>query len=138
MSSADLGAGLFAWAQTVTALTDIIGAADACQFYPEALLEQKTPPFVVYDEQKDEEAAKHDAPPTSATTTITFTCVAASRSAAVALADTIYQALIVPRFRGLMGDVEVQSVIYKSSNPSYEWEEYQFAVEAKYLFCYNL
>ena len=138
MSSADLGTGLFAWAQSLAPLTDIIGEGDDCQFYPEALQSQKTPPFVLYDEQKDEEAAKHDSAPTAATTTITFTCIAATRADAVALADVIYQALIVPRFKGLMGDVYVQSVIYKKSNPSYEWEEYQWAVESEYVFCYNL
>ncbi len=136
--SADLGTGLYAWAQSVGALTALIGAGDACQFYPIATQEAKTPPCVIYEEQKDAEAAMHDAPATAATTTVTFTCIAADRIGAIALSDAIYQALQRPRFRGLMGSVYVQAVLYKMSNPAYQWEEYQFAVTAEYTFCYDL
>lgn len=136
--SADLGTGLYAWAKTVSALTAIIGAGDACQFYPVADVGGNAPPKVVYEEMKDAEAAMHDAPATAATTAVTFTCIATDRAGAVALADAIYDGLMKPRFRGLMGSVYVQAALYKKSSPSYQWEEYQYAVDAEYQFCYNL
>ena len=134
----DLGEGLSAWVRTVTPLTDLIGEGQDCGFYPEALTRQKTPSFIIYAEQNDPEAAMHDAPATAATTTVTFTCVGKTRPEAVLLSRTLYDALMVPRFRGAMGTVQVQAVICQRSSPSYQWDEYQFAVEAEYVFCYNL
>jgi hypothetical protein len=129
----ELTSGLFAWSQTVSAITSLIGT----QWYPVSVTEQKAPPMVYVQEQKDAEDAQHDAPATAAMSRVTFTCVGRTPWEAAQLAGAVHDALITPRFVGAMGPVWVQGVLFKGSSPSYQWMERQFAVDADYDFCYN-
>lgn len=135
---ADLGAGIFAWAQTVGPLTALLGAGDAVRLYPIATLSTKPLPVVIYEEEKDAEAARHDAPATAATSRVKFACKSATPEEATALHQALYGGVMVFRFGGDMGGVHVQAVLYESSSPAYEWEEQEWVVDAEYKFCYNL
>lgn len=134
--SADLSSGLFAWIKTVAPITAVIGEGDVCQFYPVAVLEGKTPPLIVYEEQKDTTTTTHNDPSTVASSRVSFSCLAVDPAHAGDLANTLRIAL--SNFRGLMGSVAVQGVIYEGSSPSYQWEGQRFAVDATFKFWYAL
>ena len=129
---ADLGAGLFSWVKTIDAITAIIGAADACQFYPVADLSGSVPPKIVYEEAKDQTYQVQDAAPTVASSMVSFSCIGRSTSEATALAEALYAA-IKPLFfdGGAMGDVAIHRAHYHGSSPAYQWEEQQFAVDVQ-------
>jgi hypothetical protein len=134
--AADLGAGLFAWAQTVSTITDLLGADADIQLYPIAVLEQKTPPFAIYEEEKDTAVTTHNDAPTLASSRVSISCFGATPDDAGQLAEAFRGALT--NFRGAMGDVTVQGVIYEGSSPAYQWEEQQFAVDVTFKFWYSL
>ena len=134
--AADLGTGLFSWIQTVSAITSVIGAGAACQFYPVAVLEKKTPPLIVYEDQKDTTTTTHNDPSTVASSRVSFACMAVDPEHAGALAELLRVAL--SNFRGTMGTVVVQGVIYEGSSPSYAWDSQRFAVDATFKFWYAL
>lgn len=134
--SANLASGLFSWIKTVSAITDVIGADADCHFYPVAVLETKTPPLIVYEEQKDTTTTTHNDPATLASSRVSFACMAGDPPGAVALAEALRVAL--SNFRGLMGTVYVQGVLYEGSSPSYQWEAQRFAVDATFKFWYLL
>lgn len=134
--SADLGSGLFSWIKTVSAITDVIGAGADCQFYPVAVLGTKTPPLIVYEEQRDTAVTTHTNPSSLASSRVSFSCMAVDPAHAGALAELLRIAL--SNFSGAMGSVQVQGVIYEGSSPSYAWEGQKFAVDATFKFWYSL
>ncbi len=133
---ADLGSGLFAWVKTVSALTDLIGVGDACQFYPVAALEEKTLPLIVYEEQRDVQVTTHTSPPTLASSRVSFYCMAVDTAGAGALAEALRTALV--NFSGAMGSVTVQGVIYEGSSPSYQFDAQSFSVDATFKFWFSI
>jgi len=133
----DLGTGLYAWVQTVSTLTAVLGTGDDCQFYPVAVLESKVPPLVVYEEDKDEEPATLTDAATVASSLVKFACIGSDTLEASNLAGLVHDALVNPKFSGFMGTVYVQGVLYKGSSPAYQWEEQQFAVDLTFKFWYR-
>lgn len=133
----DLGSALYAWIKTQASVTGIIGTGDACQFYPVAVLEQKTPPLIVYQEEKDEAYTTHNELPSLGSSRVSFACIAVDTTGATALAEALRVALL-SFAGGLMGTLPVAKVQYKGSSPAYQWEEQQFAVDATFKFYYSL
>jgi hypothetical protein len=134
--AADLGAGIFAWAQTVDTLTALLGSGDAMQLYPVATLSTKPLPFSVYEEERDTAYTTHDGPPSLASSKVMISSIAADPQAANDLAEAFRA--VLDHFSGTMGTVRVQGVIYEGSSPAYQWEEQQFAVDATFKFWYTL
>ncbi len=136
---ADLGAGLFAWIKTVDAITALIGAGDACQFYPVAVQSGKTPPLIVYEEEKDQTYQVQDVEPSVASSIVSFSCIDVDTTGAEALAAALYAALkSFFTVGGLMGEVTVQRLIYHGSSPACEYEEQQFAVDVQVKFWFSI
>lgn len=136
----DLHAGLYSWAQTVGAIAAIIGTPP--RFYPVAGLESETLPFVVYEEDQDEEPHVQDAGATVTSSDVRVACIAADVAGARLLAEAFRTALTPPgaaaSFSGLMGSVTVQKVLWRGATPAYQWQEQQFAVDVTFKFWYSL
>lgn len=133
----DIATGLYTWVQTQSAITALIGAGDACQFYPVAVQVGKTPPLVIWDEDAQAAETVQDQQPTLQNSIMHFTFIASDLPTCRILANAFNQ--VLQNFTGMMGAVQVQAVLsIKSAMPSYEWGEQQFAIDAEYKFSYTL
>ena len=136
-STTDLGSGLYSWVKTVSAITAILGTGDSIQFYPTAVLEEKTPPVAFYEDDVDAAESIQDTQPTVQYSDVRFSFVGSDTVTPKQLAIVFWNAL--QGFSGAMGSVNVQAVLCKKkATPSYQWSAQQFAVDAEYRFSYSL
>ena len=129
--SVDLGAGLFAWAKTIPALTALIGdgVSSECRFFPISVQSAKTPPIIYYDENEHEQVITQDAPATTSSPTVIFSCVDVSASKAEALGALLKANLLAVRYTGALGSVTVLGIYFESATRAYQWSEQQFAMD---------
>jgi hypothetical protein len=133
----DLGTGLFSWIKDQASVTALIGEGEDCRFYPVAVQELKTLPYIVYEDQKDSEPATHTESPSVASSRVLFSCIGVTTEDASSLAGILKDLLLAVR-NELMGAVFVQGILAEGSNPAYQWEEQQYAADLQVKVWYRL